>query len=304
MDGAEIVRQPAWMRQSSAPEQDRKPWRARPGLMILGAVVFLGAIYLLPMLTLIGWAFRDPKGGITIAQATRLVSEGAYHTAFITTFRTAIITTLVCALLGYPLAYLMATTSPRARTLLIAGVIIPFWTSVLARSLAWIILLGKRGIINEWLLASGLLSAPLPFLFNSLGVQIGMVHVLLPFMVLPIWAVLMRLDQALPSAARSLGASPARAFIHVVLPLSLPGLVAGCVLVFMLAIGFYITPALLGGDRDITIASLIEMMVRDLLDWPFAAMLSLSLMVSVGAVFAFGALLIGVERLTGAEGRT
>src|SRR5215813_7888346 len=304
MDGAEIVRQPGLMRQSSPTEQDRKPWRARPGLMILGAVVFLGAIYLLPMLTLIGWAFRAPKGGITLAQATRLLTEGAYHTAFVTTFRTAIITTLVCTLLGYPLAYLMATASPRARTLLMAGVMIPFWTSVLARSLAWIILLGKRGILNQWLVASGLVDAPLPLLFNSLGVQIGMVHVLLPFMVLPIWAVLMRRDQSLPSAARSLGASPMRAFIHVVLPLSLPGLLAGCVLVFMLAVGFYITPALLGGDRDITIASLIEMVVRDLLDWPFGAMLSLSLMALVGGVFAFGALFIGAERVTSADSRT
>jgi ABC-type spermidine/putrescine transport system permease subunit I len=272
--------------------------------MVLGAVAFLGAVYLLPMLTLIGWAFRDPKGGITFAQAARLLSESAYHTAFVTTFRTAAITTLVCALLGYPLAYLMATASPRARTLLMAGVMIPFWTSVLARSLAWIILLGKRGILNQWLVASGLVGAPLPLLFNSLGVQIGMVHVLLPFMVLPIWAILIRLDQALPSAARSLGASPARAFIHVILPLSLPGLVAGCVLVFMLAVGFFITPALLGSDRDITIASLIEMVVRDLLDWPFGAMLSLALMALVGVVFAFGTLLIGIERLTGADGRT
>jgi ABC-type spermidine/putrescine transport system permease subunit I len=272
--------------------------------MILGAVVFLGTLYLLPMVTLTGWAFRDPNGGFTFAQARRLLTEGAYHTAFVTTFRTAIIATLVCALIGYPLAYLMATTSSRARTLLMAGVMIPFWTSVLARSLAWIILLGKRGILNEWLVASGLVSAPLPLLFNSLGVQIGMVHVLLPFMILPIWAILMRLDQNLPSAARSLGASPVRVFVHVVLPLSLPGLLAGCVLVFMLAVGFYITPALLGGDRDITIASLIEMVVRDLLDWPFGAMLSLSLMALVGGVFAFGALLIGAERVTGADGRT
>jgi putative spermidine/putrescine transport system permease protein len=304
MDGAEIVRQPRWIWRSALPDGDRKPWRARPGLMILGAVLFLGALYLLPMLILTGWAFRGPNGGFTFAQARRLLSEGAYHTAFITTFRTAIITMLVCALIGYPLAYLMATTSPRARTLLMAGIMIPFWTSVLARSLAWIILLGKRGILNEWLVASGLVSAPLPLLFNSLGVQIGMVHVLLPFMILPIWAVLMRLDQSLPAAARSLGASPMRAFIHVVLPLSLPGLLAGCVLVFMLAVGFYITPALLGGDRDITIASLIEMVVRDLLDWPFGAMLSLSLMALVGGVFAFGALFIGAERLTSAEGRT
>jgi len=271
--------------------------------MILGAVVFLGALYLLPMATLAGWAFRDPNGGFTVAQARRLLAEGAYHTAFVTTFRTAILTTLVCALVGYPLAYLMATTSSRARALLLAGIMIPFWTSVLARSLAWIILLGKRGIVNEWLVASGLVSAPLPLLFNSLGVQIGMVHVLLPFMILPIWSVLMRLDQTLPSAARSLGASPIRAFVHVVLPLSLPGLLAGCVLVFMLAAGFYITPALLGGDRDITIASLIEMVVRDLLDWPFGAMLSLSLVALVGGVFAFGAVVIGTEPLTSADGR-
>jgi putative spermidine/putrescine transport system permease protein len=280
-----------------------RPWRARPGLMIFGAIGFLAVVYLLPMLTLAGWAFRDPKGGFTLAQAVKLATEDAYHTAFVTTFRTALITTLVCALLGYPLAYLMATAKPRARALLVAAVMIPFWTSVLARSLAWVILLGKRGIVNEWLVASGLASAPLPLLFNSLGVQIGMVHVLLPFMVLPIWSVLMRLDKAIPFAARSLGASPVRAFIHVVLPLSLPGLLAGCALVFMLAVGFYITPALLGGDRDITIASLIEMVVRDLLDWPFGAMLSLSLMALVGATFAFGALFVGADRIIGAEGR-
>jgi len=270
--------------------------------MIFGAAAFLAAVYLLPMMTLLGWAFGDPKGGFTLAQAVKLATEEAYHTAFVTTFRMASIATLVCALLGYPVAYLMATTTPRARILLIAGVMIPLWTSVLARSLAWIILLGKRGLVNEWLLASGIVSAPLPLLFNSFGVQIGMVHVLLPLMVLPIWAVLMRLDHTLTSAARSLGASPTRAFVHVVLPLSLPGLLAGSVLVFMLAVGFYITPALLGGARDITIASLIEMVVRDLLDWPFGAMLSLSLVMLVGMVLAVGALLIGADRLTGADG--
>src|SRR5215471_17053078 len=105
MDGAEIVRQWRWIWRSSPPEQGAKPWRARRGLMVLGAVAFLGAVYLLPMLTLIGWAFRDPQGGITFAQAAKLLSEGAYHTAFVTTFRTAAITTLVCTLLGYPLAY-------------------------------------------------------------------------------------------------------------------------------------------------------------------------------------------------------
>lgn len=197
----------------------------------------------------------------------------------------------------------MATTGPRARALIATAVMVPFWTSVLARSLAWVILLGRRGVLNEWLLSLGAIEQPLPLLFNSLGVQIGMVHVLLPFMILPIWSVLARLDPALPLAARSLGATPARAFLHVVLPLSMPGLVAGMTLVFMLAVGFYITPALLGGPNDLTIAMLIEMVVRDLLDWSFGAVLSLVLLAAVGAIFALGAVIAGAERITGSEAR-
>jgi len=139
---------------------EARPWRARPGLMLIGALAFLAAIYLAPLATLIGWAFRDAKGGFTLAQAVKLASEPAYHTALATTFRTAAITTLACALLGYPLAYVTATTGPRARGLLLAAVMIPFWTSVLARTLAWIILLGRRGIVNEVLIASGIADAP------------------------------------------------------------------------------------------------------------------------------------------------
>ncbi|MBL8699584.1 MAG: ABC transporter permease [Alphaproteobacteria bacterium] len=281
-----------------------RAWQGRPGLLIVGALGLSAAIYLLPMLVLVRWAFTDPKTGTTLAQFAKVLAEDAYHTAFVTTFRTAAITTIVCAALGYPLAYLMATTGPRARMLLAAAVMIPFWTSVLARSLAWVILLGRKGLVNTWLVDLGVLDQPLPMLFNSLGVQIGMAHVLLPFMVLPCWAVLMRMDRALPIAARSLGASPARAFAEVVLPLSLPGLLAGCVLVFIMAVGFYITPALLGGDRDITIAGLIEMVVRDLLDWPFGAALSLTLLCIVGAIFASGAWLVGAERLIGQGGHS
>lgn len=271
--------------------------------MVTGALAFSAAVYLLPLLVLVGWAFHDPKGGVTFAQVLKLLRQSEYHTAILTTFRIAGVTTLVSALLGYPLAYLMATTGARARAVLLTAVLIPFWTSVLARSLAWLILLGRHGLINDWLLACGLARKPLQLLFNSTGVQIGMVHVLLPFMVLPIWSVLVRLDKGLPLAARSLGASPMRAFLHVTLPLSLTGLFAGGALVFMLAVGFYVTPALLGGDRDITIAGLIEMVVRDLLDWPFGATLSLALMTMVGAVFALGALVGGADYLVGSEAR-
>lgn len=276
-------------------------WRARPGLMVAGALVFCALVYLWPMLTLAGWAFHGDKAGWSFAELLRVAGDEDYHIAFATTFRIAVTTTLVSAFLGYPYAYLMATSSSRLAMLLAAAVMIPFWTSILARSLAWMILLGRKGIINEWLLGLGLIERPLPMLFNSLGVQIGMVHVLLPFMVLPIWAILVRVDQSLPRAARSLGASPARAFWHVTFPLSFPGLAAGCALVFMYAIGFYITPALLGGPSDLTVATLIEMVVRDLLDWPFGAMLSLLLLASVACVFAVGAVVAGAGRLTGAE---
>lgn len=278
-------------------------WRARPGLMVIGAGIFYLAVYLVPMVTLLGWAIRDGDGGWTLQHLARLLGDDAYHIAFLTTFRTAAITTAACAIIGYPLAFLMATTGPRARGLLAAAVMIPFWTSILARSLAWVILLGRRGIVNEWLLSLGLIDRPLAMLFNSIGVQIGMVHILLPFMVLPIWSVLSRLDPALPRAARSLGATPARAFLHVVLPLSLPGLVAGSTLVFMFAVGFYVTPALLGGPNDLTIAMLIEMAVRDLLDWSFGAALSVVLLILVAIVFGLGAMFAGAGRIAGVEGK-
>ncbi len=270
--------------------------------MVAGAVAFCAVVYLGPVLSLLGWAFRD-QDGWSLAQLWRVLGDDAYHLAFLTTLQIAIASTLICAVIGYPYAYLMATSSPRVAALLAAAVMVPFWTSVLARSLAWMILLGRRGVINEWLVATGVLERPVALLFNGIGVQIGMVHVLLPFMVLPIWSILSRLDAGLPRAARSLGASPAQAFLHVTLPLSLPGLAAGATLVFMFAIGFYITPALLGGPNELTIASLIEMVVRDLLDWSFGAMLSLALLALVAAVFALGAVFAGAGRIIGADGR-
>jgi putative spermidine/putrescine transport system permease protein len=271
--------------------------------MVTGALAFFALVYALPMLVLFGWAFRDSKGSWTFANFTRLLGDDTYSIVFFTSFRMAAVTTLVCALIGYPYAYLMATADPKARLLLAASVMIPFWTSVLARSLAWVILLGRRGVINDWLISAGLIDQPFPMLFNSVGVQIGMAHVLLPFMVLPIWSVLAKLDSGLPMAARSLGASPFRAFAHVVLPLSLPGLAAGTTLVFMFAVGFYITPALLGGPGDITIATLIDTVVRDQLDWPFGAMLSLVLIAIVGVIFALGATVAGTGRIAGLEER-
>ncbi|MGE0751622.1 MAG: ABC transporter permease [Variibacter sp.] len=278
-----------------------RAWRSRPGWLVAGALVFCAFVYLGPMVSLIDWAFHLPKVGWSLVPLQKVLTDDSYHLAFLTTFKIAAITTAVCVVLGYPYAYLMATSRPRLALLLAAAVMIPFWTSILARSLAWIILLGRKGLVNEWLIGFGWVDRPVALLFNAIGVQIGMVHVLLPFMVLPVWAVLSRLDAGLPRAARSLGASPLRAFVHVTLPLSFPGLAAGATLVFMFAVGFYITPALLGGPNELTIASLIEMVVRDLLDWPVGAMLSLALLVLIGTIFAIGAVFAGAGRITGMD---
>jgi ABC-type spermidine/putrescine transport system permease subunit I len=280
-----------------------RAWRARPRLMILGVLAFYGLVYCLPMAVLLGWAFRGTAGDWTLANLVHLASDATYYIVFAKTFRMAIVTTVICAIIGYPYAFLLATCGPVARAILGAAIMIPFWTSVLARSLAWVILLGRRGVINDWLTSLGVVDQPMQLLFNSIGVQIGMVHVLLPFMVLPIWSILARLDTGLPMAARSLGASPVRAFVHVVLPLSMPGVAAGATLVFMLAVGFYITPALLGGPQDVTIATLIDTVVRDLLDWPFGATISLTLVAIVGAIFAIGSAIAGTGRIAGLEDR-
>src|SRR3954466_11301113 len=145
----------------------------------------------------------------------------------------------------------MTTGTPRTRVWLMALVMVPFWTSILVRSFAWVVILGTNGIVNKALIAIGLLERPAKLLYNLLGVEIGMVHVLLPFMIFPLYGVMAQIDEGLVRAARSLGAPPRRALLAVFLPLSLPGVAAGCVLVFLMAVGFYVTPALLGGPQQI-----------------------------------------------------
>jgi ABC-type spermidine/putrescine transport system permease subunit I len=160
---------------------------------------------------------------------------------------------------------------------LIIVLLLPFWTSVLVRSYAWMVLLGRKGLVNETLIATGLIDAPLKLLNTPFAVHIAMIHILLPYMILPIASVLRQIDGALLRAAAGLGAPPRRVFLQVVLPLSIPGVAAGVLLVFVLSLGFYITPALVGGPRDLMLSMLIAQQV-DLLNWPYAACLSTALL--------------------------
>ena len=177
--------------------------------------------------------------------------------------------------------------------------LIPFWTSVLVRTFAWLVILGRNGLVNNLLLALGLVGEPQKLLFNMIGVQVGMVQVLLPFMVFPLYAVMSRIDLNVIRVARSLGAPPHRVLLHVFLPLSLPGVAAGCILVFLLAVGFYVTPALLGGPGQITLATMIDMMITTFLNFGFAATLGLLLLAVVAGIFAGVSALLGLNRIVG-----
>ncbi len=272
-------------------------WKAVEGPMVLPALAFFLVLYLYPLGRLLALSLFDPA--FTLKHYHALFEQTTYLRTLLNTLELSVSVTAAALLLGYPLAYLMATVSSRARAVLLACVLVPFWTSILVRSFAWLVLLGRNGVVNQVLVGTGLVDAPLALIHNRTGVLIGMVHVLLPFMVLPVYSVLARLDPSLLRAARSLGASPWRAFSKVTFPLSVPGVGAGCLLVFLSAVGFYVTPALLGGRGQITIAMLIDLLVNDLLNWGLGATLSVVLLVVVAALFVFYALTAREDRAFG-----
>ncbi len=181
------------------------------------------------------------EGG-TFANFEKALTEGLYVRVMLGTLEIGLYVSTICLVLGYPVAHFLATASRRWATIGFVFLLLPFWTSLLVRTYAWMVLLGRNGVVNRFLLETGLIAEPLPLLYNTAGVLVGMVHVLLPFMVFPIYSIMRRVDRGLLLAAEGLGASPWRIFQRIYLPLTLPGVLAGTTLVFILSIGFYITP--------------------------------------------------------------
>jgi putative spermidine/putrescine transport system permease protein len=239
---------------------------------------------------------RDSEGQIVIeasgASANRLI--------MFRTFLIAAIVTAACAAIGLPYAMLAAAMTGWKRSALLLAVLVPLWTSLLVRTTAWFVLLQNEGLINGALQAIGLIDSPLPLIFNRLGVVIAMTHVLLPFMVLPIYSVLLSVPPNLMQAAASMGASPLLAFWRVLLPLSLPGLLSGSLLVFMVAIGYYITPALVGGANDQMISSVIAFYATGTANWGLAGALGLILLLVTTALYLVYGRLSKSPQLVGA----
>jgi putative spermidine/putrescine transport system permease protein len=205
--------------------------------------------------------------------------------------------TLMCLLLGYPVAFFIARQPPMRASILLFLVLLPFWTSLLVRTVAWVVLLQREGILNNLLLSLGLVTDPVRMIFNRFAVYVAMVHVLLPFMVLPLYAVMKGISPTFVRAAWSLGAPPATAFRRVYLPQTLPGIGAGCLMVFIQALGYYITPALVGGADDQMISYFIAFYASKTVNWGMAAALSIMLLAATLALYAVYNRLVGIEKM-------
>ena len=276
---------------------------ARPWLLLtpaLGAIAFLLVV---PVMFIVVYSFwlRSATGaeipGFHLDNWQDVASDPFYRDILFSTLRIAAITTLLCACLGYVPAYFIATSRTRHKTLLLLLLILPFWISYIIRTMSWINILGVSGAVNQVLMATGIVSEPLQMLYNEATVILGLVHFLLPFMVLNVYVSLDAIDPNLGDASRSLGASSIQTFREVTLPLSLPGLAAGGLLCFVLAAGTYITPLVLGGPRDAMFANLVFEAVITQLNWPLGSALSIVLLVVLGSIVVVYNRLVGIGQI-------
>jgi putative spermidine/putrescine transport system permease protein len=226
---------------------------------------------------------RDPW-----ASYRRIIEVPTYQWVLLRTLLFSAGTAAICLVLGYPVAYQMTRVGPLARTVILVCIFVPFWTNLLVRTYGWIIILNPKGVINSLLIEAGLISTPLELVYNTMGVLIGLSQVMLPYMILPLYAVMTRLDPRITHAARSLGATPLASFLKVYLPLTMPGVMAGILLVFTISLGFFIVPALLGGPRGLMLAQLIEFNINETLNWPMASALSTCLLAVTLALYWIG----------------
>ena len=243
--------------------------------------------FFIPLITLLVMSFSRFEASITtlgfyLDNYEKILTDGITLKIFIQTVELSLIITLFCLLLGYPVAMLMRRVGPKARLWILLLVVSPLLTSIIVRNVAWVLILGRSGMINDLLISWGLISKPLPLMYNTFGVVLAVVHVYLSFMVLPLFAALSSINNSLEEAAASLGAKPLSIFLSVTLPLSLPGIMAGCTLVFILSMGVYLTPVIMGGNFVVTLPMLIEDAVRNRYNWPEASAMALLLLIAIG----------------------
>ena len=262
---------------STLKAEDRRERLTFLGLS-MPAVLSILIVVFLPIFWLSSLSFYNAAGELSTENYARIFESALYRRTFVVTFQISIAVTVICILLGYPLCYLLTKVKDRTAAILMIFVLVPFWTSVLVRTYAWLVLLQRNGIINSSLMSLGIIEEPLQLAHNLTGSIIGMVHIMLPFLILPLYATMRNIDTDLVRAAVGLGSSPRGAFWRVFFPMSLPGLFAGIVLVFILSLGFFVTPALLGGGRVQMLAQRIESTITIYSNWGAASALGVVLL--------------------------
>jgi len=285
---------------SAAPDISMKHQRREQALMLALTLPALLVILLLVVLP-VGWLAWQSiyHNGFTLEHYRRVFTEAIYWRSFALTFEISLLVTLLALVLSYPIAY-AASSAPKGWSIVIlALVVLPFWTSVLVRAYAWLALLQRNGVINHLLEDLGLIHEPLALVHNAFGTVVATLHILLPFMVLPLYATMQKIPRDLLQAGASLGANPLLVFWKVFLPLSLPGVLAGSTLVFVLSLGFYITPELLGGGRTIMVSMLVSRNVELYDQWGASSAVGVALLVAVGVIFFAVSRFIPLDRVLG-----
>lgn len=269
--------------------------RRMPALLLLPCLAWIFLFFLLPIGIMV-WRSFEADG---VANYTELFRSPVYTKVIVTTLKTAVLSTVITLVVAYPVAYVLATCGARVRALLLVCVLVPYWVDVIVRSFSWLIMLGDNGIVNKSLIALGLTRAPLPFLYNFASVLIAMVQILLPLAIVTLFGAMLRIDLRLMSAAKIHGASGWQAFRTIFFPLSLPGVYGAALLLFVLALGFYMTPALLGSPGDTMIAQTIVSEATMMLDLNRASAAGVVLVILAMAITVVYNSYFSLDRLWG-----
>lgn len=263
----------------------RSAFRRRSGLALaLPVIVLLLGFFVLPVVALLTRSVTEPQLGLQNYEA--LFATGTYARVFFNTFFIATLVTIITILIAFPVAWLLAILPGIWGQAVFAIILLSMWTNLLARTYAWMVLLQKTGLINRMLMAIGIIDAPLELTNNLIGVTIGMTYIMLPFMILPLYGVIKKIDPAILQAAALCGATKGQALRRVLLPLAVPGIAAGGLMVFVMSLGYFVTPALLGGTSNMMLAEMIVQQVQSLVNWGMGGAAAFVLLVVTLAIYA------------------
>ncbi|MEI8699112.1 ABC transporter permease [Mesorhizobium mediterraneum] len=277
----------------------RQPILRRPDGVggALPALTLITLFFVVPVVALLLRSVTEPVPGLQ--NYAILFGDGTYARVFFNTFLVATVVTAVTVIVAFPVAWMLAIMPPALGSIVFGIIILSMWTNLLTRTYAWMVLLQRTGVINRTLMDIGLISEPLPLINNLTGVTIGMVYIMLPFMILPLVGTLRAIDPMTLRAAALCGASPFNAFRRILLPLSLPGIAAGGLMVFVMSLGYFVTPTLLGGTSNMMLAAMIAQMIQSLLNWGLGSAAAFILLLVTMALYALQLRLVGAKRMTG-----